>query len=451
MEDTFRGIGSFSKSATDFVHTGVDIFSEPITEKSSKFCRESVHRPVSENTDGPYEFYLPAENNTYIDCEGFRLSGLVSMTKVEDGKEVATKTADAAAPINFLPGTAWSMKELFFNGALVNYVTQPYDNIKTYMEANLSYWLDVKETVLKGTSMFAKEEIKDGKKGKLDATNAGHVARAELLTDGKKHQFCVPLQLDVLNTDRFLPNNLDLNIRLTKANDKFLVNAAEDKGYKIMFHDLKLISRRVAIDEAVLKDHENRFKAGQEAIFPFVRTDIKVFNIPSGSTEARTNSIYRKKIPTSALIAFVENEALTGNYKKNPLHFKNFNIADLSFYCNSEKICSYEQDYSKPSDGQVSYRRFQDEIGVRTNNIGNDINFDEWKELFNVYAFDFSPDKCNGFHDHVDLSGNLDFVVKFKSAPEKVLSMIILTHYDDQIRLDEARNVVSRSNPTELA
>ena len=68
-----------------------------------------------------------------------------------------------------------------------------------------------------------------------------------------------------------------------------------------------------------------------------------------------------------------------------------------------------------------------------------------------MYAFDFSPDKCNGFHDHVDLSGNLDFVVKFKSAPDKVLSMIILTHYDDQIRLDEARNVVSRSNPTELA
>ena len=183
-----------------------------------------------------------------------------------------------------------------------------------------------------------------------------------------------------------------------------------------------------------------------------MRTDIKVFNIPSGSTEARTNSIYRKKIPSSAIVTFVETEALTGDVTKNPLIFKNQNIADLSFFCNSEKICSYQQDYDMANGSNLakSYRRFHDEIGVRTNNIGNDIELDEWKDRFNIYPFDFSADKCNGFHDHVDLSGNLDFVVKFKKATDGVLSMVILTHYDDQIRLDQSRNVVSRGNPTEL-
>ena len=447
MEDTFRGIGSFSKNATDFVHAGVDIFTEPLVERSSKFCRESVHRPVSENPDGPYEFYLPAENNTYIDCEGFRLTGYVSMTKTKDGKETNVETADDAAPINFLPGAAWSMKEVFFNGALVNYVTQPFDNIKAYIETKLTYGKDIGESVLQGTSLW--EPSQDDYKA-ASATNAGHKKRATLFQDGKKRSFCIPLQLDVLNTERFLPNNLDLNIRLTRANDKFLVHAKEDKGYKIKFHDLKLISRRVTIDEAVLKDHESRFKGGQEAIFPFVRTDIKVFNIPSGSSEARTNSIYRKKIPTSAIIAFLENDALTGNVKKDPLHFKNFGISEVGFFCNSEKICSYEQNYEN-KDYAASYRRFQDEIGVKTNNIGNRISAEEWAEHFNVYPFDFSPNKCTGFNDHMDLSGNLDFVVRFKTATDKVLSMIILTHYDDQIRLDEARNVVSRGNPTEVA
>ena len=445
MEDTFRGIGSFSKSATDFVHAGVDIFTEPIIEKSSKFCRESVYRPVSENVNGPYEFYLPAENNTYIDCEGFRLSGSVSMTKMKDNQEVNVEASDDAAPINFLPGTAWSMKELFFNGSLVNYVTQPYDNIKAFIETNLTYGSDLKKTVLKGTSMWDK-----AKSTAVLKTNKGHDNRATLLVGGKKQSFDIPLQLDVLNTDRFLPSHLDLNIRLTKASDKFLVNAAVDSGYKIKFHDLMLTSRRVTIDDEVLKEHENRFKGNQDAVFPFVRTDIKVFNIPSGSTEARTNSIYRKKIPSSAIVAFVDNGALTGDVTKNPLIFGSFNISDLSFYCNSEKICSYQQDYDTQNLAR-SYRRFQDEIGVRTNNIGNDIELAEWKDRFNIYPFDFSPDKCNGYHDHVDLSGNLDFVVKFKKATDAVISMIILTHYDDQIRLDEARNVVSRGNPTELA
>ena len=446
MEDTFRGVGSFSKNATDFVRAGVYIFSEPTVEQSSKFCRESVHRPISENPDGPYEFYLPAENNTYIDCEGFRLSGYVSIVKIKDGAETALKEADDAAPINFLPGAAWTMKELFYNGALVNYVTQPFDNIKSYIETKVSYGTDISNSILQGTSLWLDDS---GDYGVAGASNANHKTRAALFYDNKKNAFSIPLQLDVLNTDRFLPNNLDLNIRLTKANNKFLVNSPSDEDFRVKFHDLKLTSRRITISDSVLKDHESRFRSGQEAIFPFVRTDIKVYNIPIGSSEARTNSIYRKKIPTSAIIAFADNEALSGNTKKNPLSFAHNDITEVSFYCNSEKICTYQQNYHD-SDYAIAYRRFQDEIGVRTNNIGNAITAKEWASHFNIYPFDFSPDKCLGYHDHLDLSGNLDFVVRFKTVTTKVLSMIILTHYDDQIRLDEARNVVNRGNPTEI-
>lgn len=447
MEDTFRGIGSFHKNSEDFIHAGADIFAEQVVEKSSRYSRESVHRPISENPDGPYEFYLPAENETYIDCEGFRLSGYASLVKIAENKEANTVDADSAAPIDFLPGTAWSMKELFFNGKLVNYVTQPYDNIKSYIETTLSYGSDVKETVLEGTSIFHP----DKSDYKLADSNEGHKTRAALFTGGKRVGFSVPLQLDVLNTDRFLPNKLDLNIRLTKAPNDFLVNATAAGTYKIKFHDLKLISRRVTLDEDVLKDHESRFRSGQEAIIPFVRTDIRVMNVPSGSSEIRTNSIYRKKIPSSAMIVFVDNAALTGDVTKNPLMFENFDIQEVGFFCNSEKICSYEQSYTSGSeDFAASYRRFQDEIGVRTNNIGNDIKPSLWKEKFNIYPFDFSSDKCTGFHRHADLSGNLDFVVKFKTATTKVISMVILTHYDDEIRLDEARNVTNRGNPTEI-
>ena len=213
MEDTFRGIGSFSKNATDFVHAGVDIFTEPLIERSSKYCRESVHRPISENIDGPYEFYLPAENNTYVDCEGFRLSGYVSMTKQKEGKEVNVEAEDDAAPVNFLPGAAWSMKEVFFNGALVNYVTQPFDNIKAYIETKLTYGKDISDSVLQGTSLW---EPSRGDYKSLSSGNDGHKNRVALFKDGKKRSFSIPLQLDVLNTERFLPNNLTNKITKTR-------------------------------------------------------------------------------------------------------------------------------------------------------------------------------------------------------------------------------------------
>lgn len=450
MEDTFRGVGAFHKTADEFVHSGVDLFSEPPIEKSSRFCRESVHRPVSENESGPFEFYLPAEGDTYIDCEGFRLNGYISMVHVKgDGTEenLAADDSQDVAPLNFIPSTAWSMKELYFNQSLVNYVTQPYDNIKSYIEAQLSYGSDIKTGVLKATSIWSPDTL--ATIDKYDKTNVGWKYRRDLFTGGKKVAFSIPLQLDVLNTDRFLPNRLDLNIRLTKAPDDFLYYGDKGTAARVKFHDLKLISRRVTLDDRVLKDHSARLSGGEDMIIPFLRSDMKVFQVPQGSMEARTHSIFRKKIPNGALLAFVDAGALNGDKKKDPLLFANHDISEVAFFCNSEKICSYKQDFGS-NDYAVSYRRFQDEIGVRTNNIGNNISAEDWAKTFNVYPFDFSPDKCNGFHDHYNLAGNLDFVVTFKTATTVPLAMLILTQYDDKLYLDEARNIVKRGDPTDV-
>ena len=387
---------------------------------------------------------MPAENETYLDPDGFRLEGYVYMVKEVGDGEQGTTITDLAAPINMIPLTAWSMKELFFNGYLVNYVTQPYENIKAYIENELSYGSDIKKTVLKTAAIYHEPDT-----GKLDVLtdNETFKTRAAEWVDKKKHSFSVPIQLDVLSTERFLPNRLDLNIRFTKAPDSMLcMVGANNVKCKIKFYDLKLISRRVTLDQKVLQDHESRFKAGTEAIIPFVRTDIKSYTLSQGVMESRTNSIYRKKIPNSVIVCFLENKALTGSFKLNPLNFQNFNVSEIGFYCNSEKICSYKQNFSK-EDYAISYRRFMDEIGIKTNNIGNDISAERWSKDLNLYVFDFSPDKCQGFHQHHAQSGNLDFVVTFKEATTKSISMLIITHYDDFILLDDARNVVNRQDP----
>ena len=449
MEDAFRGVGSFHKSENEFIQAGVDLFAKPTVELSSRFCRESVHRPISENPEGPFEFFLPSENETYIDPEGFRLEGYVYLVKGDGSEEKGLDNNDKTAPISMIPITAWSMKELFINGYLVNYVTQPYENIKAYIENELSYGSDIKNTILSTTSLYKAETL-----GKMDDLVNNTVFLTENCPkwiDKKKHAFSVPLQLDVLSTERFLPNKMDLNIRLTKAPDSLLcMSTNETTRAKVRFYDLKLISRRVTLDKKILMDHSSRFGGGQEAIIPFVRTDIKTYTLSTGVLESRTNSIYRKKIPNSAIICFVDNSAISGSYKLNPLNFQNFNIAEVAFYCNSEKICSYKQDYSK-SDYAISYRRFMDEIGVKTNNIGNNIKAERWAKELNLYAFDFSPDKCQGFHDHVAMSGNLDFVVRFKETTPKPITMLIITHYDDTILLDEARNVINRHDPIAIA
>ena len=446
MEDIFTGVGAFHKTQDDLINAAADIFAPQPVEKATVTCRESVHRPVSENPEGPFEFYLPSEAETYVDPEGFRLSGYTQLVGVKDGAEIPLVVQDEViAPINFAPGMAFTMKELYVNGNLVNYATQPFDNIKSYIENELSFGSEIKKTVLETCANWHPNE--DGSAASMKTTeNDGILARQALWAGGKRVPFSIPLQLDVLNTDRFLPKGLDLHIKLTKASDNFLISANKlpsETTVKLKILDLKLTSRRVTLSPAVVKSHDAKFNSGQEAIYPFVRTDIKVFNVPKGSTEARTNNIYRKQIPGNAIVCFVESEALTGSLKSDPTLFKNHGIREVGFFCNSEKIGSYVQDFAK-KDYAVSFRKFQDEVGVRTNNIGNDITAERWAEHFNLYPFDFSSDKCSGYHNHLPMSGNLDFVVTFSAATTKALSMLILTQYDDEIRLDKNRNVVTQ-------
>ena len=57
MEDIFTGVGGNHKTQGDYITASSDIFSVVPRDKSTHYGRESVHRPTTENVDGPYEFY----------------------------------------------------------------------------------------------------------------------------------------------------------------------------------------------------------------------------------------------------------------------------------------------------------------------------------------------------------------------------------------------------------
>ena len=76
MEDIFTGVGGVHKSKAEFISGGADIFSTVPVEKATRYSRESIYRPTSENPDGPFEFYLPTEGDTYIDPDSFSFDGV---------------------------------------------------------------------------------------------------------------------------------------------------------------------------------------------------------------------------------------------------------------------------------------------------------------------------------------------------------------------------------------
>ena len=461
MDEFFTGVGGLHKTQEDFINGGADIFAPTQIDKACIGNTEAVYFPTNETTDGPFLFYLPGETDTYIDPQTFRLSGYTSIRKVSaTGRLEDLAATDKVAPINFMPAMAFQSKQFAINGHDVNYITQPLENYKAYMETLLSYGTDTKNTILRTCANWYQDEpgdmegftsskkkfvglTEDLKTAVLETVPNAWDKRQELWAESKRVPFSIPLQMDVLSTDRFLPRNINVSIKLTKVRDEFLFTTDGSSDFRILFHNLKLTVNRIKILPELINEHERKLASGQLARFPYTRTDCKFVTIAQGESAFRTHNIFRKVLPNSAIVFFLKSAALTGAKKLNPLNFQNFGIQKLYCLKKGQEMPpnGYVQDYDK-NDFTETYRRVFDEIGIRTNTIGINLSAEQFKDGCNFYAFDFSPDKCASFHSHANDSGGIDFGVVFKKATTTTISMIILCQYDDEFKLDVHRNVI---------
>ena len=69
--------------------------------------------------------------------------------------------------------------------------------------------------------------------------------RKQLILEGKKVYFNTRLAIDLFDTDRFLPPNVDIKIKLVRSAEKFgLLQENTAKSFKIMLKDVKLHMRK---------------------------------------------------------------------------------------------------------------------------------------------------------------------------------------------------------------
>ena len=251
----------------------------------------------------------------------------------------------------------------------------------------------------------------------------------------------MPLHIDCLTTDRLLPNNCDIRIKLTKAFDGVLY-LAETNNYKVSLSDLKMSIRRIELHPQLLQNHSTHFRSGKRAIYPFSKTDLKIHQIPTGSSLQRVSNIYRSRIPESAVVVFIESAALAGKSDKNAQNFQHFNVNSIKAIVGGEVTppSGYRMDYDR-NDFYHVYRQLFDNTGVGLSNMSNGITPEMFASNYNMYAWDFTPDVCVGVHNHVENKGSVEFEVQFKQPTTEVIAMCIFTHHDSYFEIDGERRV----------
>lgn len=436
MPTDHRGLGTKVTELSEQMSDGLDIFEMPAPETSLIKGKTVIHHlntAINDNTT-VFEFVIPAENHEYLYLPLTRVEGEIKMSKKDN---TAIADADVVSLTNLLSTSIFKQVECEVNGVQVADLTSPTYHYKAYLEHELTYSNDVKETSSRCMLYHWEEAGKEE-----DQNNPGLKARKGWLTsNGNTLFFSTPIFVDFFDSSRYLIPGASIKLRFIKNTDSFCFIAPDD-NYKIAIKSLTLATRKLTVNPAIVSRHREILQK-QPAIYPLAQSKIKTFGIAQGISSTTLSGIFMGKLPRFALIGFVKSDAFNGGVANNPFTFQHFDVCYVGLSVNGVPTPSsvFQPDFASGNCVR-EYRHFLDNIGIGTDNVGNAICFDRYKKNMSIFTYDFTPDLCNSFHDHVDESGFVSLDLRFKTPLPTNITVIVYATYNEALMIDCTGNVL---------
>ena len=366
-----------------------------------------------------------------------RLHGTCQIVR-KDGS-VLEDDADYSV-VNLFPHSIFSQVDLEIDGINLSC----HDNLypyKTYLETLLTYGHDAKFSHLT-TSHFVKDtphQFENGLTG-----NKGYIIRRKEVEGSKIFDFCINPHIDFIHSNRVLPSDIPVKLKFTRSPDSFSILSPTNNDLCVKIQSLSLFIYRVQPKDSV-RQHHNRLFSKMNAIFPITRSLCKKYTVPSGLSSANQPNIINGLLPRQLVVGFVKADALNGDYKLNPFNFHHFNCNFIALRVNGLQIPAkgYRPNFEKRL-VRRELRALYDNIGVSnaSDDTGCNLNVSDFIGGYSLFCFDLTPDKCNGFHLHENVSGIIDLEILFSKPLEEAITVICYNAYESIVSITKDRNVL---------
>ncbi|XP_028413108.1 uncharacterized protein F54H12.2-like [Dendronephthya gigantea] len=344
----------------------IDLFDIPSTQLSLEKGRWIDYHALSsvENDDGPITFLI-AGTEDYIDMSKMILVIELKITK-SDGTPLGGNEQSSVAPINNFLHSLFKQVDVYLNGKQVTPAMGTYAYL-AYLETLLNYDVSAKQsqltsalyykdtpghmdstgslpteesvTVVTGHASRGHPTTKTLKYLVPESGNQGFAKRHKFIQDGKLLVMAGPIFCDAFMTEQLLLSMVDLKVILNRNSDKFCL---VDKNNVVMNAKVKLVDatlkvRKVKVNDTVSKAHEMALRS-VPATYPIRRVECKAFTIPGNLPQIRKDNMFAGIIPKTFICGFVEADAFSGVYGKNPYNFQHFNVSSVTLTANEEEI-----------------------------------------------------------------------------------------------------------------
>ena len=415
-----------------YVESGRDIFYQPFT-------------PLNESSYT--EFVVTPNGLDYIDMAQIRVGGRLKIVKVDDSNvESVLAATDDISVVNLFPSTLWKMVSVSLGGQDVqenSAYTYPW---KVYLETLLGVSDAEKKTYMKDSSLWIADTIgkesTNTKKGEAATDKrTAYDDRADYITASKEYQFCIPLHVDLFQTQKLLLNGVSMRVKLIHNDPEFsILHASDNAKFKVKFLDLHLMVRSLTLAPSLTEKH-TAMLSRQPAVYSFPMGKITTHTISTSTDNVILQNVCNGLLPSMCIIGFVDGDHFAGANSKNPFIFAPHAIT--SFYFRVNGIITPSTPYAPRFDNKMALRSYLDFVKHLSLDKGRDVGMTYESFLSNncFYVLDCSGHACGQAGKHPPINGSVDVVIKFKTVPAKTIKMVIYSVHNQSISIDRDRNV----------
>ena len=428
----------------------LDLFSVPPTQTAIEEGVWDVIQPhPNYNTSPVIRFDIPGNNMHYIDVSATEIYCKVKITTFTDNKRQSV--------VNNLLHSIFEQVQVYLNNVPVENSNKTYA-YRAYLENLLCYGNDAKATFL-ASNLFLMDTTNyfDGTKADREGAgngtavdekyqfskNSNAVKRRKIFEGGKEVMLTGKLHCDIFNVNRYLLNNVDVKLVLTKAASNFYFIGNEvDAACKLDIVETFLKVRRVTVSPTVMLAHAMALEK-TTAKYPIKRVLVKQFVCPYKSSVFTLSGIHFGIMPTRVVCGIVNTDAFAGTLTTNPFNFQQYGVNHLTLQINSKAI-PYSSGIKLDWDANDEYGYIEGYQSLYKNirEFGNGITPEMYKGGCTLYAFDLTPDLCSADHYSLLKDGSLDLDVQLKTSIADSITFVFYLEFDNIIEITKERNIL---------
>lgn len=415
----------------------LDLFVIPPTQTAIEKGQFIEYHPLANIRDGgPIEFNISGSGEDYIDLSSTYLHVKAKIVK-SDGTPLPEK--EPVAPVNLFLHALFSQVDVSLNERVISDSNNTYP-YRAYIETLMNYGEDAKKSLLGCECFYKDNNLSVTDPLQAEAGNEGLKKRYELTSKSKTLDMIGQIHSDIFQQNRLLLNLLDLKIKFIRSTPAFcLISSTEDADYKIVLDHASVFIRKVKVSPGVTLGHAKALEKST-AKYPIDRVLCKIYSVSKGSCSFMQDNVFLGIMPKRVIVTCLDNSAVNGRYESNPFLFDHNDVNFLSIYVDGQPVPSKPLELNFDTNNYITayYRLFP---GFNQDK-GVYISRDEFAKGYALYAFDLTPDLCEGPHLNLQHQGNLRVEIKFSKALTKTISVLMYAEFENVIEITKSRHVL---------